>query len=236
MQPASSPAFNASHITNRFVVGGGIVSADEVTWLQQQGVTHIISAAAELDDAAHFQREGLSFLHIPWQDDGAIKPTADFLTALRFAVDADAQRANHAALPVFYVHCAQGHNRGPLLATFLLAALSGLPADAAYMLIKAMRPVVTAFEHPHYRASCGAALDLANPLVATPPQPAQEESSAESQVAQSLKSDDHTATAAAPVVADAPHSLTLADGGAGHAAGVEEPTAESASPSKRARN
>lgn len=228
--------FNATPITNRLIVGGGIISQDEVTWLQQQGVTHIISAAAELDDAAHYARAGLSFLHLPWQDDGTTKPIPDFLTALRFAVDADAQRPNDAALPVFYVHCAEGHNRGPLVATFLLAALSGLPGDAAFELLRAMRSVVTAFLQPHYRACCLAALEVVHPVrpQATPVADASEIAQVESQVAQQLKSAEEDTAAA-----DAPHSFALADGGAGHVAGVDEPISEPVSEpvsAKRARN
>lgn len=57
-----------------------------------------------------------------------------------------------------YVHCAAGFNRGPLVATFLLAARCGLSAERAWERIKASRPGVTAFEQAAYRESCEAAL------------------------------------------------------------------------------
>jgi len=46
-----------------------------------------------------------------------------------------------------------GVNRGPLLAAFLLAAHSVLPADRAWAAVKAARPEVVSFDIPSYRQS-----------------------------------------------------------------------------------
>lgn len=161
--------FDATPITRRLIVGGGIVGQDEVAWLQANGVTHVISAALELNDASHFHAAGLRFLHIPWVDDGQSKPIADFKRALFAVVAADAAQLANAtgALSGLYVHCHLGQHRGPLLATFLLAALDGSNVDEAYARVCAARPVVASFDRPAYRTSCIAALDAITPLSAS---------------------------------------------------------------------
>ena len=63
-------------------------------------------------------------------------------------------------LPCYYLHCLAGLYRSPLLATFLLAALTGMDADAAYAVVKARRPQANAFDEEMYRASCVAALQV----------------------------------------------------------------------------
>lgn len=162
-------SFNVSRITNRIWVGGGITGEDEIAYLKGQGVTAILSVAAALDDTSIASAAGLDTLHIPWQDDGTAKEVHDFVGALAWLERLDAQRvASGKSLSGLMVHCAQGHNRGPMMATFLLAALSGLPADEAYKLVKGMRPVASSFDTPQYRASVVRALEAVNPVATNP--------------------------------------------------------------------
>lgn len=155
---AQSMQWNASQITRRLWVGGGLAGPSEVAWLASQGgITHIISAAAELDDSKY--GSGINFLHVPWHDDGTPKPVEDFTRGLGWWLEAlDSHLKEFGRLPGLYVHCAAGHNRGPLMATFILAATAGIAADVAFSVIKAQRPVVTAFNQSDYRTSCLAAL------------------------------------------------------------------------------
>jgi hypothetical protein len=52
-----------------------------------------------------------------------------------------------------------GVNRGPLIATFLLAARQGISADEAWERIKASHPVAESFDKSVYRAACLRALE-----------------------------------------------------------------------------
>lgn len=154
-----SERFNASRVTDRFLLGGGIVGEDEIDWLKGQGVTAIISVASGLDDLSSATANGLDSLYIPWLDDGTLKPAEDFRHALRFVLACDEARLKASkTLSSVYVHCAAGHNRSAILLTFLMAALLGVNADEAWRVVKAGRAVASAFDHPQYRQSVIAAL------------------------------------------------------------------------------
>jgi len=148
-------SFNATRITERLIVGGGIAGPDEIAWLVSQGVTHLLSVAAELDDLSLARDAGLSCKHIAWPDDGQAKPTADFLAAYDWLSHEDALRSASGRQVGLYVHCAAGVNRGPLMATFLLAALSGLPPATVWTtFVKAQRTQAAGYDNPTYRQSC----------------------------------------------------------------------------------
>jgi protein-tyrosine phosphatase len=158
-----APRFNVSRVTERLLVGGGLTGPDEVAYLKSQGVTHVISAAAELSDASLLTESGIAFMQVPWLDDGQQKDVGDFRNALAFVLSADALAAQNGSLPVFMTHCAAGVNRGPMLASFLLGALAGYNADHAFALVQAARPVAGAFSQPNYRTSVQRALDAVLP-------------------------------------------------------------------------
>lgn len=156
---ALSPDYNATEINSLFIVGGAITGLDELRALREAGACAVLSVAAELDDSAGCQALGMEWFHISWQDDGQIKPAADFLSAFRWLVGLRNQYAQ-AGIPFrVYVHCAAGVNRASLMASFLLASLSGMTGDEAFAMIKAKRPQVGSFNIINYRASCLAALD-----------------------------------------------------------------------------
>jgi hypothetical protein len=156
---ADEQPWDASRITTRLYVGEAIAGDEHLRWLQEQGVTHVICTARELSDAALCAQHGLGFYHVRWHDDGTVKPASDFLAALAWVLEMDAgAQALGLPLPRYYLHCLAGLYRSPLLTTFLLAALAGMDADAAYAVVKAGRPQANAFNEELYRASCVAAL------------------------------------------------------------------------------
>ena len=160
----SPRGWRCSRVTARFVVGGAIAGPAHLAWLAESGVTHVISAAAALDDAPLCAACELPFLHLRWQDDGLPKPAHDFLRALAWVMHADAVAlARGDPLPCYYVHCAGGAFRGPLLATFLLAALSGLSGDEAFAYLQARHPDAQTWRVLAYRQACLAALEAVQP-------------------------------------------------------------------------
>lgn len=215
--------FNATRITERLIVGGGIAGPDELQWLAAQGVTHIISAAAELDDAASAAAAGMRFLHIPWNDDGQRKEPQDFHTAYLWVVQADTQLAQSGKQAGIYCHCAAGVNRGPLMGTFLLAALSGLPGDTAWATLVGQRPQANAFNTPAYRQSCLDALALLQPFrpAGDLPEPAAAPDSPSASASEA--SNDATATTTATAnkksaAASAAKAVAVGDSASGHTA------------------
>ena len=157
----SPQGWRCSRITARFVVGGMIMGPAHLAWLADHGVTHVISVAAALDDGPLCAACELPFLHLPWQDDGLLKPADDFLYALAWVMRSDAAaRARGQPLPCYYIHCAGGAFRSPLLATFLLAAQTGITGDAAFAYIQARHPAARAWDVLAYRRACLAALEV----------------------------------------------------------------------------
>lgn len=160
----SPQGWRCSRITARFVVGGTITGPAHIEWLAGCGVTHVISAAAALDDSPLCTACELPFLHLRWQDDGLTKPVHDFLHALTWVMHADAVALTRGdPLPCYYVHCAGGAFRGPLLTTFLLAALSGFGGDEAFAYLQARHPDAQTWRVLAYRQSCLAALEAVQP-------------------------------------------------------------------------
>ena len=122
-------------ITNRVATGAGLSSADDVQVLVDAGVTAVVDARAELDDAPFFaHHKDVLYLWNPTSDDGAHKPAAYWAKTLAFSMPILAQP--HTKV---YFHCAYGFNRGPSNAACVLMAL-GWPKDAAVSLIQAKRP------------------------------------------------------------------------------------------------
>ncbi len=160
----SPQGWRCSRITARFVVGGMITGPAHLAWLADRGVTHVISTAAALDDGPLCAACELPFLHLPWQDDGLLKPADDFLHALAWVMRADALAlAQSQPLPCYYIHCAGGAFRSVLLATFLLAAQAGISGDEAFAYVQARHPNARAWDVLAYRRACLAALESVQP-------------------------------------------------------------------------
>ena len=160
--------FNASRITNWLWIGAEIAGPDELDFLRDQGVRAILSVAQGLNDESLTDVHKFETLYIPWLDDGTPKDAADFTKALdwwthrvKLAIEGGKR------FPGVLVHCASGVNRGPMMGTYLLAAMSGLPTDEAWKIVKGMRPAVTALDIPQYRSSVVRALLEIMPVVPT---------------------------------------------------------------------
>jgi protein-tyrosine phosphatase len=158
---ASAARWDVTRITGWLSVGGLIEDDEEAAWLRDNGVTHVINVAAELDDALLCATHDFGYYHVRWPDDGAAKPTHDFLEALAWLADAEAALAEQRRRLHVLLHCVAGAYRSPLLATFLLAAREGLSARAAYALLRERRPTVRCFEERAYRRSCFDAVEAA---------------------------------------------------------------------------
>ena len=127
---------DCSPLTERLFTGAAISSTSDVDQLVQAGVTAIIDARAEFDDAAIIMANHPSILYL-WdgaQDDGQPKPPEWFKKALDFAMPILARPGQ-----ILFTHCAAGHNRGPSLAYAVLRA-QGWPSHNALHLIHVKRP------------------------------------------------------------------------------------------------
>jgi len=152
---------DVSRITDWLSVGGAIAGAEQMAALRDQGVTHVVSVAWDLDDAALCAAHGLGFYHVPWRDDGQLKPERDFLALLAWVEEQERALAAEGGRLHVYVHCFAGQFRSPLLATFLLAAREGMDMSDAYNLLCERRACVSCFTEPRYRQSCLRALAAA---------------------------------------------------------------------------
>jgi protein-tyrosine phosphatase len=150
--------YDVSRVADWLLVGGEIGSAEHMGWLKEQGVTTVINAACEVSDIRLCEQHELGYYHMYWYDDQKHKSPHEFLHALGWVRDEEAKLAEVGKPLCLYVHCQMGINRGPLLATFLLAARDGLSADEAWDRIKAARPIATSFGKPVYREACVRAL------------------------------------------------------------------------------
>jgi dual specificity phosphatase 3 len=129
-------AMDYSQITERLFTGAAISTNDDVSDLVAAGVTHIIDARSEFDDAATILASdpGLYYIWDPADDDGQPKPDGWYQRAITFAIDALSRRGK-----VVFTHCAAGVNRGPSLAFAILRA-QGMSDTDAFNLIKRQRP------------------------------------------------------------------------------------------------
>lgn len=155
---AGNLPYGVSRVTDWLLLGGDIASAEHMGWLRDQGVTHVICAACELSDRRLCDAHDLRYFHLYWYDDRQPKP-ADELNHLLAWLSGEQAALLQSGRPMrLYVHCAMGYNRGPLVATFLLAARCGLSAEQAWERVKASRPFAEAFDCAAYRESCETAL------------------------------------------------------------------------------
>lgn len=124
-------------MTARVATGAAIGDATDVQALVSAGISHVVDARGEMDDAPFFVAfPQISYLWNPTQDDGQTKPPSYFLRTLGFSLAALAQPGHRV-----YLHCAAGINRGPSNAYCLLRAV-GFAAGLAEQVIRAARPQV----------------------------------------------------------------------------------------------
>jgi protein-tyrosine phosphatase len=155
----ASTWYDVSRVADWLLVGGEIGSAEHMAWLKDRGVTSVINAACEVSDLRLCEQYALGYHHISWYDDQQHKSSNEFLHVLGWVRDEEVKLAETGTPLCLYVHCQMGINRGPLMATFLLAARESLDADDAWNRIKAARPVATCFGKPVYREACVQAIE-----------------------------------------------------------------------------
>jgi protein-tyrosine phosphatase len=149
---------NLSRVTDWLLIGSEIANVEHMARLVAQGVTTVINAACEVSDRQLCERYGLGYYHLYWYDDRQPKAVHEFLHVLGWVCDEEAKLARDSHSMRLYVHCQMGINRGPLIATFLLAARQGLSADEAWEQVKSSRSAAHSFEKAVYREACLRAL------------------------------------------------------------------------------
>jgi protein-tyrosine phosphatase len=129
--------YDFSRVTERLFVGAQINTQSDVDELVAAGVTHLIDAEIEHNDATIQLIRPMPFNYLwnPTADDGQPKPQQWFQKALDAAMPAMSQPGK-----IVLTHCAAGVNRGPSLAFAILRA-QGLNHDQAIVLLNSARPV-----------------------------------------------------------------------------------------------
>lgn len=113
-------------VTDRVATGGGLWTDADVDALRAAGITHVVTAAEELQATTARLLDGrMPYLLNGVKDDGLMKPTWWFAKTVDFARDALADPKAKV-----YLHCWSGKNRGPCSAYAVLRALGYSPADA----------------------------------------------------------------------------------------------------------
>jgi dual specificity phosphatase 3 len=108
----------------------------DAAFLRDGGVTHVINGMRENTEEKWVLGVGMSYLHVPVEDDGKPKAVEWFKTAIEWALPILACPRNK-----LYVHCRGGNQRGPSLAYAILRATGLKPSDAEYV-IRKRRPQV----------------------------------------------------------------------------------------------
>ncbi len=150
-----------SRVTDWLLLGGEIANAGNIALLAAEGVTTVINAACEVSDRRLCDPHHLGYYHLYWYDDQQPKSSHEFLHVLEWVRDEEAKLARDGRKIRVYVHCQMGINRGPLIATFLLAARQGPSADEAWERIMESRLAAQSFEKAIYRETCLRALESA---------------------------------------------------------------------------
>ena len=123
-------------VTERIATGGMIWDERDVAAMKAAGITHVLTAAIELERETHRVLAG-RFGHLAngVHDDGLPKSPTWFRGSIDFALEAlrdpDAQ---------ILLHCGAGINRGPSSAYAVLRALGHSP-DEAFRMITDARPI-----------------------------------------------------------------------------------------------
>jgi protein-tyrosine phosphatase len=122
-------------LTDRIAVGGGIWSAENMTKVAGEGITHIIDMQIEFDDTPLALPHGIEVLWNPTDDDFEKKAADLFRRGVDFA-----QTALEETEAKIFIHCAAGVHRAPMMALAVLGSM-GWNVDDAMQLIEGRRPV-----------------------------------------------------------------------------------------------
>ena len=122
-------------LTEKIAVGGGIWTAENMTAVAREGITHIIDMQIEFDDSELAEPHGIEVLWNPTDDDFVLKPARLFRRGVDFA-----KAALDGADAKLFIHCAAGVHRAPMMALALLGSM-GWDLKDAMDLIERRRPV-----------------------------------------------------------------------------------------------
>jgi protein-tyrosine phosphatase len=125
---------DASWVTGRIAVGGGIWNAENMTAVARAEITHVIDMQIEFDDTPLAEAHGIEVLWNPIDDDFQPKPAAIFQRGVEFAVAALDRPATK-----LLIHCAAGVHRAPMMTLALLGVL-GWKVKDGIRLIESRRP------------------------------------------------------------------------------------------------
>ncbi len=139
------PPFNADWVTPRLMAGRNPLSARDVAWMQEQGITHIL----DLREAREWkppkfghlalqtiEQSGLVRLHLEVWDMNAPK-SETFDAACQFIEDALLQPSAKV-----YVHCRAGMERTAAILVAYYAKTQGVSYDEALQELKKGRPIL----------------------------------------------------------------------------------------------
>jgi protein-tyrosine phosphatase len=139
------PAFNADWVSERIMAGRNPLSAQDVAWMESQGITHIL----DLREAREWkppkfghialeaiQQRGLHRLHLEVMDMNAPKAQT-FKSACDFIEEALAQPETKV-----YVHCRAGMERTAAILIAYHAKTNGITYDEALHELKKGRPIL----------------------------------------------------------------------------------------------
>jgi len=111
-------------VHDRILVGGSIIDVEDADKLRQLGITHVLSAEHERDDAGKWPDDRRA--RFEWPDDGADIPEATLHKVMQYASDVLSQQD-----AILYAHCQMGGSRGPTLGYIALRwALKMSPGEA----------------------------------------------------------------------------------------------------------
>lgn len=140
------PPFNADWVTPRLMAGRNPLSAQDVMWMKEQGITHIL----DLREAREWkpprfghlalqaiEEYGLKRLHLEVLDMNAPKPET-FDVACQFIEEALAQPETKV-----YVHCRAGMERTAAILIAYYAKTHNVSYDEALHELKKGRPILS---------------------------------------------------------------------------------------------
>lgn len=132
---------------NKWLWVGGMPTPGDLAGLRAQGVRLDVNTTPLPDSGLP---TGMQQVTLGWLDDAQPKPVKDFKKAIK-AIKAVARggKGNKGVL----CHCQGGVNRGPMLATAVLAAVKGTTARKAWQKVVAASPGATAWTVPAYKQS-----------------------------------------------------------------------------------
>ncbi len=131
--PAGAPGMANLYWAHDRVLIGGAMTNELVGMIGPLGVTHVLSAECERDDAGKWPDDRR--FRIPFVDGGqALIPGPDLHGAMRFARTVLADPGN-----VLYAHCQFGGSRGPTMAYLAMRAGLGMTPEEAMRAIRATR-------------------------------------------------------------------------------------------------